>query len=269
MTLRLKQLTLTSLFILGISTGYAQNWFSNEIGVIVGPIAFQSDFGERSDFETNSGNTGFGIGFIHYMNFDYRPGGSVGYSFFNDHFMVRSELSFNRTKLKHFGKWVDSNKTGINADKLRAHSGAANNIDMGMQLEFYPISIKEFSYAINTFSPYVSLGVHYTLFSPQVFTTYGDGDINNLDNFYSGWYLNSDDSIRDTEFITSTAGTTFSIVGSFGTRYKLSRLSDVVLDLRWQYYFSDKVDGLNHKLPSNKSKDYLVWLNVGYIFYLQ
>ena len=38
--------------------------FTNEIGIVVGPLAFQSDFGERKDFETNSGNTGFGIGVL-------------------------------------------------------------------------------------------------------------------------------------------------------------------------------------------------------------
>lgn len=253
---------------MGVSTGFAQNWFSNEIGVVVGPLAFQSDFGERNDFETNTGNTGFGIGFVHYMNFDYTTGGSVRYSYFNDHFMVRNELSYNTTKLKHFGEWVDSSRTSVDADKLRAHSGKANSIDLGTQLEYYPISIKEFSYAIHTFAPYISVGVHITLFSPKVFTSYDDGDMNNLDNFYSQWHLYQDGNIRDTEFITSKTGTTLSLVGSVGTRYKLSRLSDLVLDLRWQYYFSDKVDGLNHKLPSNKSNDYLVWLNVGYIFYL-
>lgn len=268
MALSLKQLSFICILTMGVSTGFAQNWFSNEIGIIAGPIAFQSDFGERSDFETNRGNTGFGIGFIHYMNFDYKRGGPVRYSYFNDHFMVRNEISFNKIKLRHFGKWVDVNQTSINADKLRAHSGQANNINLGTQLEYHPFSIKEFSYAINTFAPYVGLGVHYTLFSPQVFTTYGDGDIANLDNFYSPWHLYSDGVIRDTEFLTSKAGTTLSIVGSVGTRFKLTRLSDLVLDLRWQYYFSDKVDGLNHKLPSNKSNDYLVWLSAGYIFYL-
>lgn len=268
MTLILKQLTFMSVFFIGISTGFAQKWFSNEIGIIAGPVAFQSDFGERSDFETNTGNTGFGIGFIHYMNFDYTTGGSVRYSYFNDHFMVRNELSFNSTKLKHFGQWVDANKTGVNADKLRGHSGQANNLDIGTQLEFYPVSIKEFSYAINTFSPYVSLGVHYTLYSPQVYTRYGDGDPTNLENFYSPWYLNQDGTVRDTKFLISTPGKTFSLVGSVGTRFKLSRLSDVVLDLRWQYYFDDKVDGLDHTLPSNKSNDYLVWLSAGYILYL-
>ena len=50
----------------------AQFGFSHEIGVITGPVAFYSDFGQRYDFETNAGNVGFGIGIIHYMNFSYR-----------------------------------------------------------------------------------------------------------------------------------------------------------------------------------------------------
>jgi hypothetical protein len=31
--------------------------FSHEIGIIAGPIAFQSDYGKRN-FKTNAGNTG-------------------------------------------------------------------------------------------------------------------------------------------------------------------------------------------------------------------
>lgn len=46
--------------------------FSHEIGVIAGPVAFQSDYGERHDLSTNSGNTGIGIGIIHYLNFSYK-----------------------------------------------------------------------------------------------------------------------------------------------------------------------------------------------------
>ena len=61
---------LAFLFTLGISNQiHSQFGFSHELGVIVGPVAFQSDYGERHDFETNSGNTGFGIGIIHYLNF--------------------------------------------------------------------------------------------------------------------------------------------------------------------------------------------------------
>ena len=43
--------------------------FSHEVGIIAGPIAFQSDYGERYDLSTNAGNTGLGIGIIHYLNF--------------------------------------------------------------------------------------------------------------------------------------------------------------------------------------------------------
>lgn len=269
MTLVLKQLTFISVFFIGISTGFAQKWFSNEIGIIVGPVAFQSDFGERRDFETNSGNTGFGVGLVHFMNFEYRGSGYAPYKYFFDHFKVRSEISWNKTNLKHFGKWVDPDRTGINADKLRAHSGETNNFDIGMQLEYFPFSLKEFSYARHAFTPFVSLGFHLTAYNPRAYTTYGDGNPRNLDNYYSPWHRYSDGSIRDSKFITTEGGTAFSIVGSVGTRYKLSYYSDLLLDLRWQHYFSDRIDGLNHGLPSNKSNDYMVWLNVGFVHYLE
>jgi hypothetical protein len=91
MTLNFKQLTFIFVFILGINECYSQLGFSNEIGVIAGPVAFQSDFGERSDFATNSGNTGIGIGVVHYINFAYRADCNC-YStdtFFNDHYAMK------------------------------------------------------------------------------------------------------------------------------------------------------------------------------------
>ena len=68
--------------------------------------------------------------------------------------------------------------------------------------------------------------------------------------------------------ISAENGSTWSIVSSIGTRYKLTILSDLMVDLRFQYFFSDWTDGLNHQLSSNKSNDWLVWLNFGYIYYL-
>jgi len=38
-----------------VSVAQAQLSFSHEIGVIAGPVAFQSDYGERLDWYTNSG----------------------------------------------------------------------------------------------------------------------------------------------------------------------------------------------------------------------
>jgi len=68
--------------------------------------------------------------------------------------------------------------------------------------------------------------------------------------------------------VNPTSGTTWSLVTSVGVRYKLGVLSDLMLDLRWQLYFDDWIDGLNHQLPSNKFNDWLLWLNFGYIYYL-
>ena len=64
-------ITLLLLFSLSNSIN-AQFGFSHEIGAIIGPVAFQSDYGERHDFSTNIGNTGYGIGIIHYLNFSYK-----------------------------------------------------------------------------------------------------------------------------------------------------------------------------------------------------
>lgn len=261
MIFNLKRLFLCLILFSSLNAVFAQFGFSHEIGVIAGPVAFQSDFGERRDFETNAGNTGMGIGLVHYISFSYGRNWKWDQrlAYYNDHFKLRSELSWNKTQLNHFGKWVDEARTSVNADRLRAHSGEANNFDVGMQLEFFPRSIFDFANGEYLFAPFVSLGVHYTWYSPQVLTTFGDNNINNPENFYSLWQPGS---------ISDEKGNVWSMVGSVGVRYKLTEQSDLMLDLRWQYYGNDWVDGLNHQLPSNKSNDWLVWLNFGYIFYL-
>ncbi len=137
-----------------------------------------------------------------------------------------------------------------------------------MQLEFFPRSIREFSAGVYSFAPFASLGVHYVSYNPSAFTDYVSSDLSNPNdigniedpsNFYSSWEPGS---------IDDTSGSAWSIVSSIGTRYKLTVLSDLMIDLRFQYIFSDWTDGLNHQLSSNKAKDWLVWLNFGYIYYL-
>ena len=240
---------------------YSQLGFSHELGAIVGPVEFRSDYGERNNEETNLGNSGYGIGIVHYINFSYRADCNcyTTDTFFNDHFKLRSEISWNRTKLEHFGQWADPSNTSENAERLRRHKGEANNFDIGMQLEYFPLSIRSFQAFSYRFAPFISLGVHYTAFTPKVSTTYGDGDIQNPDNFWTGWEPGS---------INPESGSTWSLVTSVGVRYKLTVLSDLMLDMRWQYYGSDWIDGLNHQLDSNKYNDWLIWLNFGYIYYL-
>ena len=261
-----KHLILVVLILLSTSSAYAQLGFSHEIGIITGPVAFKADFGERLDSGTNAGNTGFGIGLVHYINFAYQADCNcyTTDNYFNDHFKLRTEISFNKTKLDHLGEWVEESRTSTEADKLRAHTGEANNFDIGMQLEFFPLSIRSFQAFGYRLAPFVSLGAHYVSYNPKVYTDYDNGtnDVGNVldnNNFYSGW---------DPGSINPDSGSTWSVVSSIGVRYKLNMLSDLMIDLRGQYYFSDWVDGLDHQLNSNKYNDWLVWLNVGYIYYL-
>lgn len=245
----------------------AQLGFSHEIGAIAGYVELRSDFGESDDSFTNFNNSGIGIGFVHYLNFTYRANCNcyTADNYFNDHFKLRNEISWNKTKLEHHGEWVQPYRTSADADKLRAHTGVANNFDIGTQIEFFPLSIRDFQSFANKLAPFVSLGVHYTFYTPEVKTTYANpdpsliGDITDPSNFYSQW---------DFKDVDSRPGSTWSLVSSIGVRYKLTQLSDLMLDIRGQMFFTDHIDGLNHDLNSNKSNDWLIWFNIGYIVYL-
>lgn len=267
MAIHLKKLSL--LFALGFAmqTSTAQLGFSHEIGAFVGAVAFQSDFGLRRNLETNAGNTGVALGIVHYINFAYRADCNcyTTDTYFNDHFKLRSEIAWNKTKLEHFGKWVDDSRQSEDAERLRTHTGEAQNWDIGMQLEYFPRSIRAFSAGAYSFAPFGAVGAHFVSFNPSVSTTYGEpGGINNFDNFHSLWGAVSEGE----PFVSDESGSTWSIVASVGTRYKLTILSDLFVELRWQYYFDDFVDGLNHKWTSNKANDWNLWLNFGYIYYL-
>ncbi len=239
---------------------YSQGGFSHEVGAFVGGVAFQSDFGVRHDFDTNIGNTGFSVGLVHYLNFSYRAECNcyTQETYFNDHFKLRSELSYNSTNLNHIGEYADKNS--IYGQQLRAMKGYARVTDIGMQLEFYPWSIREFAASQGAWAPFVGLGAHFSIFKNG---TYSDlGPLGTLATTYPK-YLPSGYS--------SEGGTTFSVVASVGTRYKLAEMHDLFAEVRWQYYFSDWVDGLNpdRKInPENKTNDWNAWFNVGYIYYL-
>ncbi|TNJ47264.1 glutamate dehydrogenase [Tamlana fucoidanivorans] len=253
----------------------AQLGFSQEIGVIAGPVQFRSDFGIRNNEPTNFGNSGFGIGLVHYINFSYRADCNcyTTDTYFNDHFKLRSEISYNYTKLEHLGHWVQPNKVSIQADQLRGHKGVAENFDIGMQLEFFPLSIRDFQAFSYRFAPFVSLGVHYTSYNPKASTTFNNpnpdfyGNVFESSNIYSFWFEDFPD--KPPYPIKTKGGGTWSTVASVGVRYKLTKLSDLMLDLRWQYYYSDWIDGLNHNWGGyDRNNDWLVWLNFGYIYYL-
>jgi len=276
MMLNLKYLASAFFLFFLCQANYAQLGFSHEIGVIAGPVEFRSDFGSRNDIKTNFGNSGFGIGVVHYINFAYRADCNcyTTDTYFNDHFKIRNEISWNKTNLEHIGEWVQPDKVSVQADQLRAHKGVAENFDIGTQLEYFPLSIRDFQGFAYRIAPFVSLGVHYTSFNPQASTTFDNpnpdafGDVFDRTNIYSYWFDNFPVGGDDYP-INVNGGSTWSVVSSVGFRYKLTKLSDLMLDLRWQYFFNDWVDGLDHNWRGyDKSNDWLLWLNVGYIYYL-
>jgi hypothetical protein len=76
LTKMLKHVALFFICPIGLSFKMHAIRFSHEVGVIAGPVAFQSDYGQRY-LNTNAGNTGLGIGIIHYINFPMKQNATV------------------------------------------------------------------------------------------------------------------------------------------------------------------------------------------------
>ena len=142
------------------------------------------------------------------------------------------------------------------------------------------MSIRDYAAGAYRFAPYVSLGVHFVSFNPSATTLLRpDGDIfGQVDNPFTAdptdtgpaliEGFNVGEGVNNTG-IDNRPGDTFAVTWSVGTRYKLGVLSDLLFDLRWHYYGSNFVDGLNPTpRPANRANDWIFWLNVGYIYYL-
>lgn len=230
----------------------AQFGFSHEVGVISGPVAFQSDYGERYDFGTNKGNVGIGIGIIHYINFAYNADCRC-YSrdrYWNEHFKIRSQLSYHVTTLNHLSDLVQRN------GQLRSMQGKTTVIELGAHLEYFPFSIRAFQGGSMKWAPYIGLGLHYVNYKPEAESSLGPLG-NSITTFPT--FIDRIDTDR---------GSTVAYVADLGVRYKLSTLSDLLISSAWHYYDDDYVDGLNPNNVNNRNNDWVWWFNVGFIYYL-
>lgn len=267
--MNVKHLLLFGILFFGISTvTNAQYGFSHEIGVITGPVSFQSDYGARNDLSTTFKNAGYGVGLIHYLNFSNKAACNcyTSENYFNDHFKLRTELSYSKTELRHSGRWVEGNLS-LGKQQLLAMRGSSALTNLGMQLEFYPLSIRDFTSQIQSWAPFISLGGQFSFYDAKAYSTMGP--LGTPLTTFPKFLVPSDG--RPYGF-SNESGPVWSIVSSVGTRYKLAPFSDLMIDLRLQYYFSNWVDGL-HPNPEiykeNKARDWLVWFNLGYIYYMQ
>jgi hypothetical protein len=241
---------------------------SHEVGLFAGPVGFKSDYGQRNDSKTNFGNTGFGVALVHFLNFSY-----VGYgtyikdNYFREHFKLRTELSYNKTSFKHYGQWVDGSNS-IGKQQLRAMFGSTSLINLGTEIQFFPLKeMHDFESTYHSFNPYVSFGAQYSLYTSVASSTLGalGNSVTTIPK-----YLEPSDGYNF-GFANESKGV-LSLVSSIGTRYKLNAMNDLVVDLRFQYFNSDWVDGLNpnkKNYTENQSNDWLIWLNFGYVHYLQ
>jgi hypothetical protein len=120
-------------------------------------------------------------------------------------------------------------------------STAVTNI--GVQLEYFPFSIRDFTARIGSLGPFISLEVSLVTTTPP-YSTLGP-----LGTNYISKYLTPTDNPL---MVFLQRG--YSLVSRFKcrTRYKLSPLRDLMIDLRFQYFFSNWVDGLNQILRFTK-----------------
>ena len=236
----------------------AQLDLSHEFGVFTGPVVFQSDYGESSHLPSSTA-TSFGIAGVHYLsfygnNYNWRNGAS----YFSDHFKLRTEVSYYfNNGFEHKGRYIEGNS--VIAGQLKAMKGKTKIFNIGTQLEYYFKNLEDYGLLFNTadkFAPYLSAGIQYNSFSPELTNTPSGGlDVSNLP---AKW--------QDTFFIEKDQ--TFSLTFGLGTRYKLDKF-DLVFDGRFQYFLSDRVDGLDQVDGSSANNDTLIFFSAGIVFDLE
>jgi hypothetical protein len=133
------------------------------------------------------------------------------------------------TSLKQFGEYVAPNRT-LGSDQLRAMRGSTAVDECGMQLEYFPLSIRGLQQQQEA-RAFISLGGQFSYYNAKALSTLGP--LGTPLTTFPKYLTPRRASLR---FSTET-GTVWSIVSSVGTRYKLSPLRDLMIDLRFQYYF--------------------------------
>lgn len=257
--IKLKIIALLLLIALPINT-FSQAGVTHSIGVIAGPVQFRSDYGQRDHSQTNMKNMGFGIAFVDFMNFSYTD---YVNNYFKEHFKIRNEFSYSKTNLQHYGEWIEKNT--LPSQQLKAMRGSTSLVSLGTQLEFSFIHIHDFESTVGSFNPYVSVGPYISYYTATA--TSELGKLGNPLTTYPKYLVPSDGRPHG---YSNESKAVFSVAMNLGTRYKLTKMSDLVFDVRAQYFASDWVDGLNpnsDQFKENKNDDWLTSIGIGYIFY--
>ncbi len=235
---------------------------SSEVGVMFGVTSFQTDFGVSHDFPSANQQT-MGYGIAHYLKFfGKKYSWRSGSTFFSEHFMMKTEFMYlNNTNIEHA-----NNPT---SDILKDMRGNIKMFNLGNQFEYYFFNIEDYAISYRdrrSFNPYISLGVHYSWFTPNVTTTNDSGSFL-VNSEYDKWLTAEQaEELGKTQTIFNESGSAFGVSAGAGLRYSMEYF-DLILDSRYQYFFSDKVDGLDApKDPANKHNDTMIYVNLGVVY---
>lgn len=256
-------------FFFSVINSYSQLDVSHEVGVMFGVTSFQTDFGERYDFpSSNAATIGFGV--MHYLKFyGNQYNWRSGTSFFSDHFKLKTSFIYlNNTNIKHEPWYREDDQSG-RYEELAAMRTNIKMFDIGSQLEFYFSSLENYSTLFGdkkAFNPFLSVGIHFSMYDPKVtssLNTHG-GSTDELDVKNEPFYFLVEK--WEEGAIYNDPGNAFGVSVGAGLRYSMQYF-DLVIDTRWQHFFSDKVDGLYAEDdPANKYNDTMIYVNMGVIY---
>ena len=236
----------------------AQTSVSHEAGVTFGIAALQTDMGLSTEFKAENQQT-LAFGITYYLKFfgsqyNWRSGST----FFSEHFKLKGELSYiNNTNIGFEGEIGASGQAIV--DRMKASVKLYN---FGVSMEYYIFELEDYSSfyrSSGSINPFVSLGVHYSYSQPDIFVD--DVSLKGKEEPYTdllGKWQEGAVHLDPDNIFSASAG--------LGVRFGLEKL-DFSLEGRYQYFFSDDVEGLNAPNdPGNKNNDTMVLVNVGVIY---
>jgi hypothetical protein len=255
----------SSLFIglgllLSVITSNAQIGNSFDLGVSFGALSMQSDYGERGEINSSlTGNIGYTTSLVLYKNFYDRTNKWYSRSdWIQDHLKVRAEINYFKTNLNHFGRYIEGNSNG--SILLRAMHGTATVVNLGAGVEYHFLNLTDFNSRTRStpFSPFFVLGGMYGVSKATIISDMGD--IASQPSLLIEAYRNNS-TFTGNEAVSSS-------YFSLGSRARLTQYSELIIETRWQYFFSDKVDGLIPDTPANKYNDWTYSTTLGIVVYL-
>jgi opacity protein-like surface antigen len=251
-----KFIVILSVIVFNISSSISQNT-PQGLGVQIGNSIIHSDYGEGNSSDVNA----LSVSLTHSLYFfgisSWRKQNTL-----NHHIALRSELNFvSNIKLSHKGEYVNGN--GNLATQLRAMTGSFKITNIGFQGEIYLKNLKEFIYYNNQYgtnlNPYLLAGIQFSIFKNSLNSTLGD------------WTQDSSvlpEKWRDPSDTSVGRGTSFSSTFGLGTRYKLNNEIDLNAQFKWQFFFSDNLDGLRSNSPENEDNEWSTVFQIGFIYNL-